>query len=76
MNRREVALRLIGVGWYVGLCITLGTAAGLWLDSKFATLPWLTLIGVGLGTFVAFFGLYRMILPAVKREQDKNRENS
>ncbi len=76
MTRREIALKLVGVGWYVGLCIALGAAAGLWLDSKFATMPWLTLIGVGLGTFLAFFGIYRMILPALKRGQDKDRENS
>lgn len=70
MGRWRAALRLIGIGWYVGICITLGVVAGLWLDSKLDTsLLWL--IGLILGTVVAFYGVYRMLLPFTSNKRDK-----
>ena len=72
MDRRLWALRFIGVGWYVAFCIVLGAGGGRWLDGKFDTTPVLTLVGVGLGTFLAFYGLYRMLVPGMN--QGKRRE--
>jgi hypothetical protein len=54
------ALRLIGLGWYVGLSIAVGVAGGLWLDSKLDTSIVFTLVGLGIGLSVAFVGIYRM----------------
>ena len=72
MERWEWALRFIGAGWYVALCIVLGAAGGLWLDRKLGTFPWLALGGIVLGTFVAFYGLYRMLVPLLNnRGRDK-----
>jgi len=39
MNRFEVALRFVGVGFYIGGSIVLGVFVGLWLDGKFGTRP-------------------------------------
>lgn len=62
MGRWRAALRLVGMGWFVGICIILGLAAGLWLDSVLHTsLLWI--IGLILGIVVAFYGTYRMLLP-------------
>jgi hypothetical protein len=58
-----VALRLTGMGWYVAVCIVGGTLGGLWLDQMLGTTMVLTLVGVLLGTVVAFYGLYRMVQP-------------
>lgn len=64
---------LIGVGWYVAISILLGVAAGLWLDKKFGTTPFLALAGLLLGIVLAFFGMYRMLLPGLKqKDNDKD----
>jgi len=63
MERWVWALRFIGIGWYVALCIVLGAVLGLWLDRKFQTTPWLAIAGIIVGSAVAFFGLYQMVRP-------------
>ena len=63
-------MRLVGVGWYIGLCIVLGVLGGLWLDSELGTsLLWL--VGLILGIIIAFYGVYRMLLPSMGDRQDK-----
>lgn len=59
------------MGWYVGLCIVLGVAGGLWLDDKFNTKPILGIAGLILGVLLAFYGIYRMILPNINKKQNK-----
>ena len=73
MKRWEAALRLAGVGWFIGLCIVLGVAGGLWLDSKFNTRPILAIVGLILGLVVAIYGVYRMILPNLNKKQNKGK---
>ena len=77
MNRGTlvVVLQLVGVGWYVAVCIILGLLGGLWLDSKLDTLPIFTLVGVLLGTVLTFYGVYRMVLPLLngnRQPEDKD----
>jgi len=69
-----VALRFIGVGWFVGVSILLGVWGGHWLDEKFGTSPVLVIVGLILGLVVAFYGVYRMLLPLMRNKRDK--ENS
>jgi len=73
MNRWGAAFRLMGVGWYVGICIVLGVVGGLWLDDKFNTAPILVIVGLILGVVVAFYGVYRMILPNISKRQNKGK---
>ena len=61
MNRWLVALRLIGIGWYVALSIVLPAVGGLWLDTRLNIRPLFTLVGLGIGIVVAFYGVYRML---------------
>ncbi|MFH1140461.1 MAG: AtpZ/AtpI family protein [Chloroflexota bacterium] len=65
MSRRGVALalRLMGLGWYIAISIILGIVGGWWLDRWLGTLPIFTILGVIVGSGVAFYGVYRMILP-------------
>lgn len=63
-------MRLVGMGWYIGLCIFFGAWGGLWLDSKLNTRPFLVIVGVIAGIIVAVYGVYRMILPAIGNRQD------
>ena len=73
MNRWAAALRLVGVGWYIGGSIALGVFAGHWLDTKLDTsLFWIA--GLILGIVVAFYGVYRMLLFAIAKKRDE--ENS
>jgi hypothetical protein len=59
------ALRLVGIGWYVAICITFGVGGGVWLDSKLDTSPALTLAGLFLGLLLAFWGGYRMLMDVI-----------
>ncbi len=73
MGRWRTALRLVGLGWYVGICIILGILSGHWLDNKLDTnLLWI--VGLILGVVVAFYGIYRMLLPFTRNKEDKERE--
>lgn len=42
------------LGFQVALSIVLGLAAGVYLDRRFQTQPWLTLIGLGMGIAAGF----------------------
>jgi ATP synthase protein I len=66
VSRWAVALRFIGVGWFIAISILLGVGGGLWLDSKFGTSPILVIVGLILGLIVAFYGVYRMLLPLMR----------
>ena len=76
MNRRgfTLALRLLGLGWYIALSIILGVMGGLWLDRRLETLPIFTLVGVVVGSVVAFYGVYRLVAPLLDGDnEDKKR---
>ena len=75
MGRLELALRLMGMGWYVGFCIVAGVGGGLWLDRKLHTTPLLIMVGLLLGIIVAVYGVYKMILPNIIK-QKRNGEKS
>ena len=69
MERRLLALRLIGLGWYVAACIVIGVIGGVALDKWLGVEPLFTLLGTLLGTAVAFYGLFKMIQPLITPEQ-------
>ena len=57
----RLVARLVGVGWYVAICIVGGVWGGVWLDEKLGTSPLLLLIGLMLGIGAAGAGVYRML---------------
>ena len=63
-----LALRLLGVGWYLALSVVLGIGAGLWLDARLNTQPIFTLLGLMLGLVVALYGTYRMVRQLLNNE--------
>ena len=71
MSKWVAALRLVGVGFFIGGAIVLGVVAGLWLDSKLNTSPALVIVGLVLGVVVAFYGVYQMLLPLIGNKRDK-----
>ena len=72
-----IALRFIGLGWYVAFCVVVGIVGGVWLDRLVGTLPLFTLLGVLLGTVAAFYGVYKLVQPLLKdsaTEKDDKRD--
>ena len=69
---------LLTVGWFVALSLIIPVGIGYWLDSPkmFDKRPLFTLVGLGIGTVIAFFGLFRMLLryQAEQEEQKKNKK--
>ena len=61
-----LALRVAGMGWYVAVCTVLGILGGTWLDNKLGTSPLFILSGILLGLAVAFYGVYRMLVPLLE----------
>ncbi len=71
-----VALRLTGLGWYIAFCVAGDVLLGLLGDNLLGTTPLFILAGTVLGSVVAFWGTYRMILPILygARAQEMTRK--
>ena len=52
---------------------SIGLLGGFWLDKKLDTLPIFTLGGVVLGTVLAFYGTYKMVLPLLDQSQNSKK---
>lgn len=61
------AAYLLGIGWYIAVCILLGTLIGRWADGATGLEPTFTLIGIFAGLVVAAVGGARMVLRFVRR---------
>lgn len=57
---------LLSVGLVLVACIVIGYFLGTYLDGKLGTTPWLTVIGVILGTGAGFVGLFRTVSRSLK----------
>ncbi len=71
MQRWQAAFRYIGLGWFVAACILSGGFGGQWLDNHMKTEPLFTITGLIAGTALAFYGIYRMILPTINKKNDQ-----
>lgn len=68
---------LFNVGWFVALSLVVPTAIGLWLDApdRLNSRPLCTLIGFGLGTMTAGYGLYKMLRQFMDEQKDGSNNN-
>ena len=68
---------LLTIGWYMALSLIIPTGIGYWLDrpEMFDRRPMFTLIGLGIGTVIGFYGLFRMLrrYKAEQNELDKDK---
>ena len=69
-SRMGTVLRLLGIGWYVALCIGGGAFGGLLLDRQFDSSPILTLLGLVLGIALAMAGMFRMLMAVLAAAAD------
>ncbi|MDP6071693.1 MAG: AtpZ/AtpI family protein [SAR202 cluster bacterium] len=70
-RKMELALRLLGIGWFVALCIGGGAVGGYLLDRQLGLNPLLTLIGIGAGIALAVVGMVRMLMAVISAESDE-----
>ena len=60
-----------GVGLQFAAVILVFTFAGIWLDRRLGTSPWLLLLCVMLGAAGGFFSIYRKATAAQKRDSER-----
>ncbi|MBK8480819.1 MAG: AtpZ/AtpI family protein [Proteobacteria bacterium] len=65
------ALRISTVGVEFGVGAVLGYLGGQWLDERWKTAPYLTLVGLLLGVAAAFASLFRLMREAQRREAER-----
>ncbi len=66
---------MLGIGWYLALCLVVGVGLGLWLDRRWDTGIVLTLIGLLLGLLLAIYGAYEMLIPLLRSRQDNEEDD-
>jgi ATP synthase protein I len=67
--------RLMGLGLQFVIAILLCLYAGMWLDTKLHTGPWLMLIGALLGASAGFYSMYRVLMSENKKFDAQDRQN-
>jgi ATP synthase protein I len=69
-----------GAGFQFAATVVCGVLAGVWLDKKLGTSPWLTIVLVFLGAGIGFYSLYRNLMKSQRlgdrRHQGERREDS
>lgn len=71
MKQWPAAIQLLVLGFYVAFSLLIPTLIGFfWLGPKFGHILLFTLIGLGIGTIIMVYGVYRMVKPFME-ESDK-----
>jgi zinc transporter ZupT len=71
----SAALQLLIVGFYVPLSLLIPTGIGLWIDRRAAhEFPLFALIGLGVGTVIMVYGVYRMVRPFLQEAKKEEKE--
>ena len=65
---KATVVRLVGIGWFVAICIGAGGFGGFWLDTRLDLRPIFTLLGLAAGIALAVLGMYRMLIAVLKDE--------
>jgi F0F1-type ATP synthase assembly protein I len=67
--------RLMGLGLQFVVAILLCLYAGMWLDARLHTAPWLMLLGAIIGASAGFYSMFRVLMSEDKRmdAEDKKR---
>jgi hypothetical protein len=66
------AMRLIGIGWFIAICIILGVVGGIQLDKALDSEKLFTVVGIFVGLFFGLWGGWiqlRDVLNAINRRR-------
>jgi zinc transporter ZupT len=64
MKQWPAAMQLLVVGFYVAFSLIIPAGIGVWFDKRAShEFPLFTIIGLGLGTIIMVYGVYRMVRP-------------
>ena len=77
MRKWPVLMPLLTVGFYVALSLLIPTIIGWWIGNKVHHEVLLPLIGLGIGTIIMIYGVYRTLLPFLQEagwEEEGDRE--
>ena len=73
------ARQFAGAGFQFTLSVLLGAFAGIWLDEKLGTSPWMVVVLVFLGAAIGFYSLYRNLMKSHRlgdrRQHEERRED-
>src|SRR4051812_32004050 len=62
-----------GIGIQFALVILVFTFAGIWLDRRLGTSPWLLLVCVFVGAAGGFYSIYQKAMAAQRRDDERRR---
>jgi len=65
----DTTFKLLGIGWFLAICIVGSGAFGYFLDNIFNILPVLTLIFMTFGICVGIFGTMKLIIKVLSSEK-------
>lgn len=76
VRKWPVLLPLLTVGFYVALSLLIPTILGWWIGNKVHHEVLLPLVGLGIGTIIMIYGVYRMLLPFLQEAgwEEEDRE--
>jgi F0F1-type ATP synthase assembly protein I len=65
-----------GMGLQFAVTILVFTAAGVWLDRRLGSSPWLLILAVFVGAGGGFYSIYRKAAAAQQRDADRRSKKS
>ncbi len=75
MKKWPAAMQLLIVGFYVAFSLLIPTGIGCWFDKRAShAFPLFTLIGLGVGTLIMIYGVYRMVYPFLQEAKREGKE--
>ena len=74
--RREwpAAVQLLVVGFYVAFSLLIPTGIGFWLGRRLGHEVMFPVIGLGVGTLIMVYGVYRMMRPFLQEAKRAKRD--
>jgi zinc transporter ZupT len=76
MKQWPAAMQLLVVGFYVAFSLVIPAVIGVWLDKRAShEFPLFTLVGLGVGTIIMIYGVYRMVKPFLEQAKKEGKED-
>ena len=75
MKKWPAAMQLLIVGFYVAFSLLIPIGIGFWFDKRLShEFPLFTLIGLGVGTVIMVYGVYRMVRPFLQEAKREGKQ--